>query len=366
MPNPTGIASAEAFGSPTVRLVAYAASVWSLEAFGSPNASNGTQTASPTGIPSGEAFGVAEAQGGFTTVFPDGVPTSEAFGSPTLAHMQASGIPSGEAFGEPYVTIYAPASSAGSEEQFGVPSASAPFSPISVPSAEAFGNPTGTAFGFTGAADQTVFPSGIPPGAAGTPSIREAFSTTDHRPVFVSHEPDWGRPVVLTATWDTLVSTNREGGEQRRKQRAAPRYGVAYERGALTPLQLSIDRQAASQGAGRPVAVPIWTEWNALLIVGANSATLDGPLSPKFKVGGWVFFKSSGTTCFRKVAGMSGPDLALSASANDSEPVGFNLASLPVGTRVYPCVLGFFPDGGYTYRSPQHDRHRRTVEVSEL
>lgn len=89
---PSGIPSAEAFGTPTVTRA-------------------GSVVVLPTGIPSAEAFGTATVtrQGAAQIIVP-GIPSAEAFGNPTVTTSSAasvfpSGIPSAEAFGSPYVEV---------------------------------------------------------------------------------------------------------------------------------------------------------------------------------------------------------------------------------------------------------------------
>lgn len=83
---PTGIDSAEAFGSATV--------------------TPGSVDVDPSGIASGEAFGTA-AVGSAGTIAPAGIPTAEAFGSPAITTGAVSVAPvsigSAEAFGVPTV-----------------------------------------------------------------------------------------------------------------------------------------------------------------------------------------------------------------------------------------------------------------------
>lgn len=84
--SPTGIASAEAFGTTTVAttLTASPTGISSAEALGSPAISFQT-TATPTGIGSAEAFGTATASLGVLTTAPTGIGSEEAFGSPTAS-----------------------------------------------------------------------------------------------------------------------------------------------------------------------------------------------------------------------------------------------------------------------------------------
>lgn len=80
---PSGIASAEAFGTPTVAFgdaTVAPSGIASTEAFGAP-AVGLTGTISPSGIPSGEAFGAATVTPGAVTLAPAGIGSAEAFGT---------------------------------------------------------------------------------------------------------------------------------------------------------------------------------------------------------------------------------------------------------------------------------------------
>ncbi|HUU63138.1 MAG TPA: hypothetical protein VMX96_04365 [Dehalococcoidia bacterium] len=109
-----------------------------------------TQTIAPTSIASAEAFGTPTVAPGPVTVSPPSIASGEAFGTPTVAlvplHVFPSSIPSAESFGKPnlkYDQVIAPPSIA-SAEAFGVPTvAPGPVTvyPTTIASAEAFGVP---------------------------------------------------------------------------------------------------------------------------------------------------------------------------------------------------------------------------------
>ena len=110
----TGIASAEAFGTPDVRV-----------------------EIDPSGIASAETFGTPQ-----ITVNPTGIATAEAFGSPSLeVNLSPTGIASVEAFGTADIKLEIDPSGVASAETFGTPAVSTTvtLSPSSITSAEAFG-----------------------------------------------------------------------------------------------------------------------------------------------------------------------------------------------------------------------------------
>jgi hypothetical protein len=103
----TGIASSEAFGTPTATAGTVQVSpqgIASGEAFGSPEVQPGTATIAPPGIGSGVVFGVPNLLGQ-VGILPVQIFSAEAFGTPTLsggaAQLLPSGIPTAEAFGTP-------------------------------------------------------------------------------------------------------------------------------------------------------------------------------------------------------------------------------------------------------------------------
>lgn len=96
---PSGIAGAEAHGSPGLSVVASPSGIASAEALGSPGLA---AVASPFGIDSAESIGSPDLQ---AAAAPAGISSSESLGTPELApQLAASGIASAEAFGEPTVT----------------------------------------------------------------------------------------------------------------------------------------------------------------------------------------------------------------------------------------------------------------------
>jgi hypothetical protein len=150
---PTGIASAEAFGTHVNTAGALTASpggVASLEAFGTAVKTSGALTSSPGGIASLEAFGTHVNVAGALTASPGGVATAEAFGTHNaIKTLTASpgGISSAEAFGTVVVVLTLTASPGGiaSAEAFGTAvktSGALTASPGGVASAEAFGTTT--------------------------------------------------------------------------------------------------------------------------------------------------------------------------------------------------------------------------------
>ena len=107
----TGIASAESFGVPTVSLggvILTATGIASEESFGSPTLTTGAVNLSATGIPSEEAFGTAVVTQGFL-LQATGIPSTESIGTPTITtgavNLTATGIASAESFGSHTIAV---------------------------------------------------------------------------------------------------------------------------------------------------------------------------------------------------------------------------------------------------------------------
>lgn len=146
----------------------------SAEAFGSPGLTPGSATASPGAIASAEVFGAVDLAAGSITVTPDGVVGAEAVGSPELAlgsvELVPDGIVSGEAVPDPSVStvgeVVLVPQGIESAEAFGVAVLSpglVQIEPVSIDSGETFGTPAmtpGTIVLLTGAiASEEAFPN---------------------------------------------------------------------------------------------------------------------------------------------------------------------------------------------------------------
>lgn len=154
---PSGIASTEAFGTPDAGLILAPTGIASLEAFGTPVLSSFIV---PSAIASLEAFGTPVLSS-FIDV--SGIASAEAFGTAVVAHaivIDPSGIASAEAFGTPVLSQFIAPSGIASAEAFGSPDAGLILSPSAIASLEAFGTPS---FLFviapTGIASAEVVPS---------------------------------------------------------------------------------------------------------------------------------------------------------------------------------------------------------------
>lgn len=106
---PTGIASAESFGTPAITVGAVTISptgIASAESFGTPVITS-VFDITPSSITSAESFGTA-AITSVVDISPTGIASEESFGTPVVAlkdvTITPTGIPSAESFGTPVIT----------------------------------------------------------------------------------------------------------------------------------------------------------------------------------------------------------------------------------------------------------------------
>lgn len=133
-----GIASAEAFGTPSlVRLLRDAGAIASAEALGAPSVRFVVQ---PLGIATAEAHGTGSLRRVLAAL---GIASAEAVGEPRLVRWvrQAGGIASAEAVGQPTlgITLLFSVGGIASQEAVGEPRLTRILQPIGIVSAEAFG-----------------------------------------------------------------------------------------------------------------------------------------------------------------------------------------------------------------------------------
>jgi hypothetical protein len=214
--NAGGIASAEAFGTPTLalgRTIASAGAIASAEAFGVPTLALGLTITSAGAIASAEAFGTAIVSGGASGTLSNAgaIASAEAFGVPTLAAgvtvNNVGAIASAEAFGAPALALGAAISNAGaitSAEAFGVPSliiGATITNAGAIPSAEAFGLPT-----TSGATSATLINVGAIASAEafGTPTL--ALGATLSNAGAIASAEAFGVPSIGGATSATLTN----------------------------------------------------------------------------------------------------------------------------------------------------------------
>jgi hypothetical protein len=137
---PTGIDSGELFGSPTFELFLLPTGVGSDESFGSPQLN---LTILPDGVGSGESFGQPTVTGGEAVIAPVGIDSAEAFGNALLSlFLLPDGIGSGETFGQPLLNFIVDAVGVASAEAFGNPQLNLTLLPDGIDSGESFGQPT--------------------------------------------------------------------------------------------------------------------------------------------------------------------------------------------------------------------------------
>jgi hypothetical protein len=194
----TGIASAEAFGTAELDHKLTFTGIASTEAFGTTSVQPQPVNVSPTGIASAEGFGTAVlTQVSF--IMPNGLASAEAFGTAELDQViTGTGIGSAEAFGTLEVQHKLTFTGIASSEQFGTTRIDQVVSTTGIASVEAFGTasvqpqpvdivPSGiaSAEAFGTAQLNQVAPQIIPSGIATT----EAFGTAQVSPGTVNVSP---------------------------------------------------------------------------------------------------------------------------------------------------------------------------------
>lgn len=176
--SPTGIASAEAFGTPLITHIVEPTGIASAEAFGSHTVVPGVVQLGVTGIASAEAFGSHTITPGAVDISPTGIASAEAFGTTQLnLNIEATGIASAEAFGTAVITPGA-----------------VDISPTGIASAEAFGSHTISLLGVE------ITPTGI----ASAEAFGTALITHIVEPTGIASAEAFGSH-TLTATYEITV-----------------------------------------------------------------------------------------------------------------------------------------------------------------
>jgi hypothetical protein len=298
--SPSGIASAETFGTTKVNMsVQGAGNVGTAEAFGTAVLTQGVagQTISPSAIASGEAFGTLKVN---LKIFPSSVASGEAFGTTKVNQTIApTGIASAETVGTPKVNLTIAPAGIASGEAFGTTKLNQVIVPSGIASAETFGtskvnlkiSASGIAsleaFGTASvsATAGAVQPSGIASGEAfGTPKITvsivpnaipsdEAFGTPSVRrsiaPAGIPSSEAFGNPKISLSVAASGITTGEAFGTPRITIKLVPvgiTSGEAFGSPTLTPTT-----------SVRPSAIPSAEAFGTLLIVTEGPQTISVP-----------------------------------------------------------------------------------------
>lgn len=311
----SGISSAEAFGTPALsyRQIVGPTGIASLEAFGGSSVTPGATQLLPQGIPSAQAFGTPTVTRGATFIFVAGIASGEAFGSPTVTrgsvNVAPTGIPSAEAFGTPSVSAVVSPAGIASEESFGVPSVGLGINAVGIPSAEAFGSPS-----IQGGA-QNIGPTGIPSGEAfggsalnpGAVNITvqgigtsEAFGTPTVGRGAVTVTPTGIASAEAFGTAKTTMTVTPTGIVSQEAFGAAGVKGQNY----ISPTGIPSAEAFGNPTVIPPTAVGIPT----VLIVGLNYSTTTSIPIPPHEAGDeiWIFAYRNGSNTAITVPGGSG------------------------------------------------------------
>jgi lysophospholipase L1-like esterase len=266
-----GIASAEVFGQPTVTVagtghdIIGAGGIASSESFGQPAISATVQSA---GIVSGEVFGQPTIS---ARVSAAGIASAEAFGLPSIsARISPASIPSSEVFGQPTISVRISPASIVSAESFGLPSLSVMISPTGIASAEAFGQPTiygsehlildaggissGESFGQP-SISATIKPAGIVSGEIfGNPTISVRIA-----PAGIPSAETFGQPVIITTIYPIGIVS-----------------GEAFGHPTISLQVIGAGGIASEESFGLPtIGSPVTTAYGKILVGGAWVDAID-------------------------------------------------------------------------------------------
>lgn len=214
------------------------------------------QDISPSGIASAEAFGTAE----INYISPTAIASSEAFGAATIINAQVitfAGITSGETFGLAAINYISP-TGLDSAEAFGAATVllAQDIAPTAIAGAEAFGALT--------------VANVIPTAASGKGKVNTTlFGDVAFLPIEATV------PCTETLEWKTDVRITHDGSEGRDKIRTAPRQALKYRYPeGISNKDLAYLTEYG--GYGETWAVPLWIESQALgaLASGQSSITL--------------------------------------------------------------------------------------------
>lgn len=196
----TGIASVEAFGTAVLEQQIAPSGIASLEAFGTQTVGIGGQYLSPGSIASAEAFGAQTVGVGGQYLSPSGIASLETFGSPSLPLLvSVAGIASAEVFGDADVDFVDEAQEIfpdgiASLEAFGTPALSydQQISPDSIETGEDFGEP------FVGMDLLTIGPESIPSAEAFGATLFQ-YDQIIHQYAGIETEEAFGEPSLSQA-----------------------------------------------------------------------------------------------------------------------------------------------------------------------
>lgn len=152
-------------------------------------------------------------------------------------------------------------------------------------------------------------------------------------PVFIESRPDFGREILLTASYRVSVNASRNQGEQRARWAMRPRFSFAYQVAALPSADFAQRRASLLAELTSPIVVPIWTdEFTLSSMTSAHVANLGVQLAKKkFKVGSFAYFVQGGNATFRKILTVGSTSLTFVAES---------VPTYTAGALVYPCILG--------------------------
>jgi len=292
---PSGIASAEAFGQPTLTLRIAPSGIATTEALGTPSLTmkispSGiaseqavgepalTLRLAPAGIAGGEAFGSAQFN---FTISPPGIASEQAVGTPDASGKQTIvgvGIASAEALGTPALTLKIAPSGIASAAAFGTAKFTTRLAPSGIASGQAVGSPdlTGTL--------TVVVATGIASAEAlGEPQILHVWPVSIDIPELngTRRRLTWGTEDEVRVMLDGILYQRASGGYcDIDESKIVRQYIEVAEEERLSPIT-PLDRAALAWSA-TGISYEVWRrldggEWVQLAETSALSF-IDGPL----------------------------------------------------------------------------------------
>ncbi len=193
------------------------------------------------------------------------------------------------------------------------------------------------------------------------------LATSDSQtPVFIEQKPDWGQNVNFDITFNTIVTRNRIGGEQRGNRRSRPAYGLDYQQSNLDIENYAAEKARTLKALGAPLVVPIWPRWFTLLEMSTvNRALFTASIARKpFKPGQYAYFVQDGlVSTFRLITAVGDTTIDFDASAAYPGP---SIPAFTSGASVYPCIFGSNKDNAAGFKLARVNASNRIVSVEEL
>jgi hypothetical protein len=180
-------------------------------------------------------------------------------------------------------------------------------------------------------------------------------------PTFIQDQPDWGKPVLLTISWNTVVTSSKNRTEQRTQKRSKAKLALQFSLTPLNTAEMLLRRARFYREMAKPIVCPVWPDYYAATFSG-NNATVDTEATDSnLKVGSYAYITSSLGNYFRRITAISSTTLTFHAT--DYYP-----HSIPAPTegRVYPCITGIHASNQAEWTATRLEVNDLTLSIAEL